>query len=221
MEYGIYLGVITRDAAADDNRVRVRVIPYMEGIPDTECPYWPFFFKDQMITGKAGDMVWVICGNEFDIGYVLGYANYCADDTEDFKVHTTAAGQISLSVPEELRQSIKDTSVELLGEELSFINIKATFWNDSAIHFIDRDSGAFYIAFKTGTLYVFQADGLKISLNGGQSKMVLNASGFSVKADSTSIQSRQVGLGLNPSAEVLVSKGDSGEEAMPSEYVKA
>lgn len=221
MGFGIYLAVITRDASSKDDRLRVRVVPHMNGIPDTDCPYWSCFFKDQLITGKAGDLVWVIAGDDFDVGYILGYANYCTEDSQDFITRTVGTSKIPLSIPQDLREAVKQTSVDLLGQELDFINIKVTFWNETAIHFIDRSNGAFYMAFKNGTLYAFTPDGMKVSVRGGESKMGLDSTSFGVKATNSKVQSELVGLGLNPSAGVLVTVGESGEEATASQYVKA
>ena len=221
MSYGIYLGMITKDAAENDTRLRVRILPHMEDIKDEDCPYWPFFFKDQAITGKAGDLVWTIAGDSFDVGYILGYANYFVPDTEDFITYKTASVEFPLSPSAELRQSIKTASIDLMGQELDLINVKIVFWNENAIHFIDRASGAYYMAFSCGTIYAFMPDGLKITVQGGAAKMSLNADGCGIKTQETKIQSKKIGLGLNPAASVLVTTGESGEEATTSEYVKA
>lgn len=220
MGFGVYLATIVKDSSNTDDRLRVRVIPYMNGIAEDDCPYWSCFFRDEPITGKAGDMVWVIAGDDFDIGYILGYANYCTEDTDDFITHTENGKSINLSIPQTLRDRVKAASVDLMGQELDFINIKVSFWNDSCIHFTDRQSGAYYIAFATGTLYAFQSDSCWISIQ-GQTKLCLNKDGFSVSGAEAKIQAKDVGLGLNPHAEVLVTKGAGADEAIPSEYVKA
>ena len=52
MAYSFYVAEIVEASTIDDNRLRIRVLPYMEGIPNEKCPCWPSFFRDELYTGK-------------------------------------------------------------------------------------------------------------------------------------------------------------------------
>ena len=43
MAYSFYVAEIVEASTIDDNRLRIRVLPYMDGIPKEKCPCWPFF----------------------------------------------------------------------------------------------------------------------------------------------------------------------------------
>ena len=131
MDYGFYLAEVVSVSQPKDNRLGVRVLPYMEGIESSKCPVWPSFFKDELFTGKNGDLVWVICDDEFSLGYVFGVANYntypdVVDRTNSPTVYEKSTDGISLSIPTDLRAKISDYKISIDGFALSLDNVKVT-----------------------------------------------------------------------------------------------
>ncbi len=223
MEYGFYLAEVVDVAQPKDNRLGVRVLPYMNGINPGECPLWPSFFKDSLYTGKVGELVWVICDNEFSIGYVFGPANYVTyPDIIDSSSSTVfeKSGNISLSIPSDLREDISSSAADVLGRYLSLENIKVTYWDDNCIHYVERDTGGMVIAFKSGSFYIFRQNELVIKI--GPTMLKLDAASFSATAESIKLQSEYVGLGnSNCAGRVLVTEGATADGAYVSESVHA
>lgn len=224
MEYGFYLAEIVDVAQPDDNRLGIRVLPHMRDINKSECPLWPSFFKDSLYTGKVGELVWVLCGDDFSIGYVFGPANYTTYpdiiNSEENKVYVKTENDISLSIPEDLRNSVSTSAANVLGRYLSFDNVKVTYWDDNCVHYIERDTGGKIIAFKTGSFYIFRQNEMVIKI--GDTILKLNANGFSAAATSINLQADRVGLGSGESlSKVLITNGESAEGAYTSKSVYA
>lgn len=224
-DFSIYVAKIVGECTKTDNRLAVRILPQMDdtSIPDSLCPRWPFFFRDQVLTGAYGDLVWVICDNEFSSGYIMGEANYNTYVENNFvsgKVNSTDKKDTNFSIPEKLIEKVSDVLVNLKSEILSLSNVKVTFWNDTCIHFIERSSGGVFIAFYTGTIYIFRSDEMIMKI--GQSCIKLNSDGFSVTGQNNiNLQSKYVGLGLEPSGQVLVTDGADATVSKISNNVRA
>jgi hypothetical protein len=84
--FNIYKAAIYEVLGANDDRLRVRILPYMTDIDDDELPNlpcYPPFFKGQVITGiseidfgkESCDCVWVVATSDFQTGFILGKAN--------------------------------------------------------------------------------------------------------------------------------------------------
>lgn len=222
--YSFYVAQVIEATTIDDNRLRVRVLPYMEGIPKEKCPCWPSFFRDELYTGKEGDYVWVICNDEFSLGYVFGLANYntYGDVTTESgtSIFKTSRDGINLSIPEELRNTIMESSCKTLGTSLNLTDAKVTFWNDNCVHYVERSTGGFVIAFSNGTLYVFRPKEIILKIGNSDSAFRMDADTLSAVADTVKLQG-EVNLGKNPSANVLVSGAGSGVSSLKSSSVKA
>ena len=218
MGYGFYLGQVVSVAADKDNRLGVRILPQMEGISSTKCPVWPSFFRDELYTGKMGDYVWVICDDEFSLGYVFGLANYNTyGDTDEFE---KSFDGISLSIPTELRKKISESMISVEGVALSLDNAKVTYWDDNCIHYIERSTGGKVIAFKSGSLYVFRQNEFIVKI--GSAVLRLDAKSLSAVANTIGLQGDYVGLGNSESlGNVLVTTGVSALGAYPSKTVHA
>lgn len=224
MAYSFYVAEIIEASTIDDNRLRIRVLPYMEGIPKEKCPCYPSFFRDELYTGKEGDFVWVICNDDFSLGYVFGVANYntYGDVTTQggTSIFQTSKDGINLSIPESLRDTIMESSCKTLGTSLNLTNAKVTFWNDKCVHYVERATGGFVIAFSNGTLYVFRPNEIIIKIGNGDSAFRMDATTLSAVANTVKLQG-EVNLGKNPSANVLISGSGSGVSALKSDSVKA
>lgn len=84
-ELKIYRARIYDNCGEKDNRLQVRIVPYMNDIPDDECdnlPKYPCFFRGQVVRGytekdpnpktKLADIVMVAAIPDFTYGFVLG-----------------------------------------------------------------------------------------------------------------------------------------------------
>ena len=75
MSYGLHLAKIAGypDWDQNDDRLFVQITPEMDNITK-DLPCWPYFFRDEQFKGNVGELVWVICDDEFSVGYILGFA---------------------------------------------------------------------------------------------------------------------------------------------------
>ena len=217
MSYGIYIAQVVGVANSGDDRLQVRVLPQMQNaltLPDSQCPKWSFFFRDEFYTGTgaANDYVWVICNDDFSVGYILGVANYTTYSSEGTLYKQK-------SIPSDLITAVKDSIATLRGESYSFKNLKVTFWNENSVHFIERSTGGSIVAFRNGTLYMMRPNEFAISI--GDTKFTMNRSGISLAGTSIKLGSKDVCLGNEPDGGVLVTTGATGADARVSPYVRA
>ena len=217
MSYGIYIAQVVGAATEGDDRLQVRVLPQMQNratLPDSQCPRWSFFFRDEFYTGTgaANDYVWVICNDDFSVGYILGVANYTTY-TSDSTLYKQK------SIPSDLRSAIADSIATIRGEEYTFSNLKITFWNENSVHFIEKSTGGSLVAFRNGTLYMLRPDEFVIVM--GDTKFTMNRTGISLTGASIKLGSKSVCLGDNPDGAVLVTTGTTGANARVSKYVRA
>ena len=214
MSYGIYIAQVVGVANSGDDRLQVRVLPQMQNymtLPDDQCPKWSFFFRDEFYTGTgaANDYVWVICNDDFSVGYILGAANY-----------TTYSSESTLykqkSIPSDLTKAIKESIATLRGEQYSFKNLKVTFWNNDSIHFIERSTGGSIIAFRNGTLYIARPDEFAIVM--GETKFTMSKQkGISLSGTSIKLGSNDVFIGNKADGKILVTTGMTGNDARASD----
>lgn len=214
MSYGIYIAQVVGVANSGDDRLQVRVLPQMQNymtLPDDQCPKWSFFFRDEFYTGTgaANDYVWVICNDDFSVGYILGAANY-----------TTYSSESTLykqkSIPSDLTKAIKESIATLRGEQYSFKNLKVTFWNNDSVHFIERSTGGSIIAFRNGTLYIARPDEFAIIM--GETKFTMSKQkGISLSGTSIKLGSNDVFIGNKADGKILVTTGVTGNDARASD----
>ena len=213
MAYGLHLAKIYGypEWSEYDDRLFVQITPEMDNIT-TNLPCWPYFFRDEQFVGKTGDLVWVICDDEFSVGYILGQANYFAypEDQTTF---------LDYSMKEDFKKSITNITVDLLSEQLSFTDIKVQYWNNHSIHFVERSTGGFIIAYDSGSILIMRPSHFFVKI--ADSILKIDAAGISLKGDVIKAQAPEVNLGENPSYNVLVTSGVSGGNAQISENVKA
>ena len=214
MSYGIYIAQVVGVANSGDDRLQVRVLPQMQNymtLPDDQCPKWSFFFRDEFYTGTgaANDYVWVICNDDFSVGYILGAANYTTYPSE-----STLYKQ--KSIPSDLTKAIKESIATLRGEQYSFKNLKVTFWNNDSIHFIERSTGGSIIAFRNGTLYIARPDEFAIVM--GETKFTMSKQkGISLSGTSIKLGSNDVFIGNKADGKILVTTGVTGNDARASD----
>lgn len=226
MAYSFYVAQVVNIATSTDDRIQVRVLPQMEGIDKDKCPMWPSFFRDELYTGSIGDYVWVICDEEFSMGYVFGIANYntypdrtLVSSGETSGIYETATDGTYLSIPKELRDNTSAAAIEIGGQALSLIDAKITYWDTQCIHFIERTTGGKIIAFNNGTLYIFRSNECIIRI--GKSIIKLGESSLSLSGSKVQIDSTYVGLGHNACNNVMTNDAKTCLCSIPSQYVFA
>jgi|LSQX01.3.fsa_nt_gb hypothetical protein len=208
MQYSIYLARIEGVSSSTDSRLQVRILPDMEDLSRDYLPMWPSFFRNEMITGKPGALVWVIANKEYTMGYVLGYANFYTwkDDYKD------------ASIPSDLFDRIDDGAIDLRGKILNYSDTQVMFWNENTLHFIERSTGASIIAYRNGTIHSVEAG--EIVAKVGQS--ILRITGEEIVLSSPSVRIEgEVKLGTNPQGQVFISSGPKGNNTVPSKDVWA
>lgn len=223
MNCEIYVATIVKSRETEDDRLTVKILPQMRGIPDELCPRWPYFFKGQVFAGSVGELVWVICNSDFSLGYVLGPANYNTYPEQKYlKEKDFETGEeVNLSIPyDDLIYKIEKASGELIGQQISLQNVEVVFWNERSIHFIERSTGGFIIAYSTGSLLIMRPDAFVASIN-GKNTIKLDSLGFSVSGEAIKLESEEVGLGKSPSGSVMITNGYKSDAALTSKYVKA
>lgn len=211
MDYAIYIAKIEGAATKGDSRLRVRVIPHMEGIAVDKLPSWPHFFRDKMITGttfttQPADYVWVIANEDFSIGYVLGLTNMFS--------FGASYGESSLSGT--LMDAVSDAHIRLNGTTLSFNDTLITYWDGNSVHFVERSTGSYYIAFRNGTLHTVCND--KIACKVGASMFKITEDEIQMSAKNIRLNG-EVRLGSNPKGKIMVSNGSGAENAVASDEV--
>ncbi len=71
-EYILYRAKIEGNRSSQ-NRFPVRILPDMADIQEKEnLPDYPCFFSTEQYAYTEGDVVWAICDEDFQIGYILG-----------------------------------------------------------------------------------------------------------------------------------------------------
>ena len=221
MSYGIYLAE-TVSVSLDDNRTKLRVLPYMKGIEDDSCPIWPHFFKDDIVIPKVGELLWVICDDEFSTGYVLGFANYNTYRENGFQPY---------SIPEALRTSVDESLKEVRTGGFDYSNLKVEYWDENCIHFIERNpskeekgglknvGGAKIIAYSNGTFYIFRSNEFFVKI--GKTSISVTNEGVSISGASINLASPDVNLGVEPKGAVMTAPSEGKAVATPSTCVKA
>lgn len=221
--YGFHVAKVIGQSTIKDNRLQVKILPYMEGIEDSKCPCFPSFFRDELYTGKEGEYVWVICDDEYSIGYVFGLANYntYCDVTEENgeSIYNKSMDGVNLSIPEDLRTEVTNNSIKVLNTALSLVNTKIEYWDNDCIHYIERSKGGKVIAYRNGTMYIFRPNEMIIKL--GSNVIKLDSDSICMSSPNLKLQGDRVGLGKNPTAKVLINEVGTGMGAIPSEYVEA
>lgn len=214
MSYGLYLSKIVADSDPfkGECRLQVKIIPHMDNIPNNLCPIYPYFFKDEALTGKVGELAWVISNDDFTVGYVLGLANYNS--------YSYKRGNLEdYTIPTSLLSDINKYLVKLKSEELAFVNMKVTFWNNDCIHFVEKTSGGSIIAFRNGTISITKPN--EIFYKVGDSKIFISNNSITLDSKNIYLQSDYVGLGRNPTGNVLITSGVGKEAPVTSNIVKA
>jgi hypothetical protein len=176
MDYLLKLGVVVDSRHLKDesgthplygpNYFQVKVLPDMNDIEDKEdngdylLPRYPNFFKNNDICYQPGDPVWLVCDDDYHVGFILGPAQPPAGDDLKYFIQIinkaeTGAGYAEISAINEL------TIQKLSNTYISFNNVATGM------------SGQIYNTF---IVYIYGSDGSIYSTNGTYS-MTITADG--------------------------------------------
>lgn len=147
-----------------DDRLEVRVMPHMAGLPDTDpLPKYPPFFKGQVIVGrtekddkKLADYVWVACLPDFTVGFVLGLAN----SFEGAPSKYTNSYNYKDFVQGLSRRG-------LIPSYLNYKDLYVQYWNDNYIEMVNIKSGDKYIVQSTGNMIVMEKSQIYLRVGNG------------------------------------------------------
>lgn len=203
------LAIVEGAATKNDNRLSVRVLPDLETITEPSLlPRWPSFFRTSQITGAIGETVWVICNKELTVGYILGRANYFSW-TGNFEDESISAATWD---------SFGDIYLNRRGKILNYSNLEITFWNQNAVHFVERESGSAWIIQSSGIIHQVGPDDVHISV--GDSIFEINSDEINLSAKVIRLGG-EVRLGKNPTGKVMRTPGHLARNSEPAEDVWA
>ena len=232
---GLYIAKVVGTSTAEDSRLQVKVLPFMEDLASASCPKWPFFFKDELYSGKSGELVWCICDDHFNVGFILGPANYYTNYSSEYSTAAKDNKEITLSISESkllnvIYDNARKVGATVIGGDSSsnftITNMKVTYWDSSCIHFVDRTNGGSIIAYSSGSLLVMTPSEFFVHIGAATDSatgttLKINTDGISLMGSSIKLQGEEVSLGKNPKGSVLVTEGATAESGKPSDCVKA
>ena len=216
MNYGIYLAEVVGTALAGNTRLQVRVIPNMQDIPAEKCPVWPSFFKDKIFWLNAGSKVWVICNEEFTLGYILGEANETTLNigASAFEENSVSSNFLK-DINKDSRSYFKSTKRDIIPT-----NSIVSYWDENCIHFVSKKDGSLTICYSNGSIFKVSKNSMYMSV--GSNVLSIDESGIALKANRISLSSPDVQLGNSSQGYVMVSGGSStGKNAVKSTCVQA
>lgn len=230
--YGLYIAKVVGTSSDEDSRLQVKVLPFMEDIEDGSCPKWPFFFKDELYSGKANELVWVVCDDHFNIGFILGPTNYTTYISGEYSSTTINGNKVTLSISQKnlldaITKSAKVTGALAIGGDsnsnFSTTDMKVSYWSSSCIHFVDRKNGGLVIAYSNGSILVMSPSKFFVHIGSSSrgATIKMDSEGFNVCGSSVKLQGDYVGLGKSPKGKILVTEGATAEGGKPSSSVEA
>lgn len=232
-DYGLYMATVVATAVSSDlfneetkadSRLTVRILPHMKDVDMELLPKYPPFFRDEMITGNVGDLVWCICSKDFSVGYVLGNANYntyqdmdfdkAGDEEDDTLVYTSIKSQMKRDM-----RSIWNQTFGMGAPD--FGKMKVTYWKENCIHFVNTNNGGSYIMYSNGNLQIMEPNRFLVRI--GNSFISIDKNGVEIASKDSggtiALQSDNVTLGTQPMGWAVATAG-VGESLIPSNNVK-
>ncbi len=167
MDYILKTGIIegtrtvldSTNPASGPSTFSVRILPDMMHITDIDSvtkklllPDYPNFFKEVDYAYQVGEMVWVVCSVDFQVGFILGYLNpYNGTDitsiVKQMKHMETLAG---------LSSSEMSSSADLTVTKLS----------DNYLTVFNVHTGTTLQVYNSRIYYLFCSDGTLLSSSG-------------------------------------------------------
>src|SRR5574344_639422 len=165
-ELRIYKANIYRILGSGDDRLQVRILPYMMDIPNDELdnlPKYPPFIRGRMIVGNSeiidgkdkADRVYVVCTPDFGFGFILGVANEFEGNTQSkftgsYNYHNLSSFLSQRGAkPSDFDYENIDVEINDQGDGTGGI-----------MEFHNRKTGDFFLVNTSGTFFTVQRDQL-------------------------------------------------------------
>jgi hypothetical protein len=167
-ELHIYRARIVSKPDPGDDRLQVRIVPHMADIAETDLlPYYPPFFKGQVITGKredidqkAADYVWVAALPDFSVGFILGLANPYEDSGASMKYSQSYDYKA-------VAQGLMKRG--LIPSYLDYKNLHVQYWTDSYLEMVDFRHGDKFIIQSNGNMIIMESNQIYLRVGSGSS----------------------------------------------------
>ena len=168
-ELHIYKARIYDNCKKGDDRIQVRIIPYMADVPDDELenlPKYPPFFKGQVIRGQcekddgptSATLCWVAATSDFTLGYVLGTANFFGGP-KDKMLESWNYG--------ETKKALQRTGT--ITDDFDYKNIALNMRNPNStyIEFYSISTGEKWMMTSTGDIITIQNNKIQLTASEG------------------------------------------------------
>lgn len=203
-ELHLYKAKLYKQLRYGDDRLQVRILPYMADVPENELdnlPKYPPFFKGEFPNGKSevehgkeeASLLWVMATSDFTVGYVLGPASYfpgCAD----------TINKDSWNYPE-IKQAIQRSGCITENFDYKDIVIQLRNANSTYIEMYSVSSGYKYMMTAYGDLICLSDHKITLQAREGvdsgsaQSTIVLEPSKVTVNTSVFEVNAKTVILG--------------------------
>ena len=175
MDYILKFGVITDSRHLPDdkhpeygpNYYQVRVLPDMNDIEDVDpesgdliLPRYPAFFADDHHAYKPGETVWIVCDDDYHVGFIVGLAS-------------NPAGEPIARHVQMLNQA--EQAAGLAPSGLNEVTINKV--SEHCLTFVNESTGTVTQMYNTKTIYVYGADGSINITNGNLFNAVISPQG--------------------------------------------
>jgi hypothetical protein len=201
--YELYRASVVKNPTTEDPRTVVRVLGLMDDIAkDTDLPKYPSFFANRLFNLPLKSIVWCVCNDTFDIGYVLGPSNVFSEAVKDYSSYST----IEESFLNVLKNSLSGIKLGLP----NFQDLYFSYVDNNIIEAISTKTGLKITYHSNGALFMVGPVGIVMSYANGLISIAKNAtngtSEINISADSIRIKGA-VSLGTGPNKMyVLASK---------------
>jgi hypothetical protein len=174
MDYLLKLGVVVDSRHIKDdthpaygpNYFQVKVLPDMNDIGlnpgsdvdqygDLILPRYPNFFRNNDICYQPGDPVWLVCDDDYHVGFILGPAQPPAGDDIKYFIQIINSAESQAGV---YQSAINELTIQKL--------------SDSYINFTNVKTGTSGQIYNTFIVYIYGADGSIYSTNGRYSMTI-------------------------------------------------
>lgn len=175
MDYKLKLAIITASRTIPSatpspldpksgNYFQVRVMPEMADIYDMDVesnglilPWYPNFFGDCDHAYQEGDLVWVVCEEDFSVGYIVGFAQSPAGTDISSFMYLLGSAEALAGLSQ---SAVNDISIQKMSDKcLTFLNVKsgrvATIYNSKIVYIYGEDGSIFST---NGSSYIMLVD---------------------------------------------------------------